>query len=208
MLASTSTCSWRLGARLIFIASADSSGLARLNRCGFMRVTTIDDDMELGFHANICDATTERIADALRAPFKVISQDLSGDYGGTMNHLWIDFELVEAFAQRRRPWSFRFQKKVGGSSPNKLTGLPRRVHENVGHYSVRPDFKELRNVPQDSVVSYVLSLITLPPQCSSRSRRSWEDLTPRSFVRRLLFRAGSMATRFRFQGSSFGIRQP
>jgi hypothetical protein len=115
--------------------------------------------MQVGLHASICDPTTEKIADALRAPFKVISRDLSKDYGGTMNHLWIDFELVEAIARRQPPWSFRFQKKVGGSSPDKLTGLPRPVHENVGHYSVRPDFQELRSVPRDSVVSYVLSLI-------------------------------------------------
>jgi hypothetical protein len=47
----------------------------------------------------------------------------------------------------------------GGSSPDKLTGLPRGVHENVGHYSVRPDFQKLRSVPQNSVVCYVLSLI-------------------------------------------------
>lgn len=76
-----------------------------------------------------------------------------------MNHLWIDFELIESHAAGRPPWSFRFQKRVGGSSPDKLTGLPRGVYENVGHYSVRPDFQELRSVPQKSIVSYVLSLI-------------------------------------------------
>src|SRR5579862_3928754 len=115
--------------------------------------------MEVGLHANMCDSTTKRIADALHAPFKAISKDLSKDYGGTMEHLWIDFELNEAHTERRRPWSFRFQKRVGGSSPDKLTGLPRRVHENVGHYSVRPDFPQLLSVPPASIVSYVLSLI-------------------------------------------------
>jgi hypothetical protein len=85
--------------------------------------------------------------------------DLSRDYGGKISFLWIDFELIEDDASRRPPWPFRFQKRVGGSSPDKLTGLPRRVYENVGHYSVRPDFRELRRVPQDSVVSHVLSLI-------------------------------------------------
>ena len=115
--------------------------------------------MEVGLHANMCDSTTARIADALHPPFKAISRDLSKDYGGTMNHLWIDFELIEDHATRRPPWSFRFQKRVGGSSPDKLTGLPRGVYENVGHYSVRPDFQELRSVPQDSVVDFALSLI-------------------------------------------------
>jgi hypothetical protein len=105
------------------------------------------------------DLTTERIASALHSPFKAIGKDLSKDYGGMMNHLWIDFELVENHARRRLPWSFRFQKRVGGSSPDKLTGLPRGAYENVGHYSVKPDFNELLRVPLDSVVSYVLSLI-------------------------------------------------
>jgi len=93
--------------------------------------------MEVGLHANMCDWTTNRIADALHAPFKAISKDLSKDYGGRMEHLWIDFELIEAHAQQRPPYSFRFQKKVGGSSPDRLTGLARRVYENVGHYSLR-----------------------------------------------------------------------
>jgi hypothetical protein len=115
--------------------------------------------MEVGLHANMCDLATNRIADALNAPFKAISKDLSKDYGGTMEHLWIDFELIEAHAEQRPPRSFRFQKRVGGSSPDKLTGLPRRAHENVGHYSVRPDFSQLQSVPQESIVGYVLNVI-------------------------------------------------
>src|ERR1051326_2922277 len=115
--------------------------------------------MEVGLLANMWDSTTERIARALHAPFKAIARDLSKDYGGTMKHLWIDFELIGAHTQRRASWSFRFQKRVGGSSPDGLTGLPRTVHENVGHYSVRPDFQVLRSVPQESIISYVLSLI-------------------------------------------------
>lgn len=115
--------------------------------------------MQVGLHANMCDSTTRRIADALHAPFKAIGTELSKDYGGTMNHLWIDFELIEDHATRRLPWPFRFQKRVGGSSPDKLTGLPRGLYENVGHYSVRPDFQESMSIPQKSIVSYALNLI-------------------------------------------------
>ena len=143
--------------------------------------------MEVGLHANICDSTTERIARALHAPFKAISRDLSTDYGGTMNHLWIDFELIEAHAERPRPWSFRFQKKVGGSSPDKLTGLPRRVHENVGHYSVRPDLLELRRLPQDSVVSYVLSLIYASTAVLIEKRKKLGGFDARKFRSDFLF---------------------
>ena len=115
--------------------------------------------MDVGLHANMCDLTTAEIAGRLHVSFQVISKDLSKDYGGKMNHLWIDLELIESHVQRRPPWSFRFQKRVGGSSPDKLTGLPRRLYENVGHYSVRPDFKELRGLPLESVVIYVLGII-------------------------------------------------
>ena len=115
--------------------------------------------MEFSINCNASDQTTGRIADVLCGPFEAISKDLSKDYGGTMNHLWIDFELVESHAQRRPPWSFRFQKRVTGSSAAKLTGLPMPVIENVGHYSVRPDFQELRSLPLDRVVGYALNLI-------------------------------------------------
>lgn len=103
---------------------------------------------EVALHANMCDQSTKAIADALHAPFELLGKDLSRNYGGTMDHLWIDFELIEAHAGPRPPRSFRFQKKVGGSI-FKLKGLPTPVSENVGHYSVRPNFRALRNVPLD-----------------------------------------------------------
>jgi hypothetical protein len=115
--------------------------------------------VKVGLHSNVCDKTTEHIAAALHAPFEAIARDLSKDFGGTMEHLWIDFELNERHAKGRPPWPFRFQKRVGGSSPDKLTGLPRGVYENVGHFSVRPNFRELLSIPQESVVAYALRLI-------------------------------------------------
>jgi hypothetical protein len=114
--------------------------------------------MEVSLNANMCDQATERIGRNLRDAFEIIEKDLSKDYGGTIQHLWIDFELIQSHAERRLPFSFRFQKRVGGSV-GKLTGLPTPVYENVGHYSVRPDFLELLKIPLDSVASYALSLI-------------------------------------------------
>jgi hypothetical protein len=114
--------------------------------------------MEVSLNSAMCDRATERIADILNDVFDGIGKELSKDYGGTMQHLWIDFELIESHAQRRPPYLFRFQKKVGGSI-NKLTGLQDPVYENVGNYSVRPDFKKLLRLPLDSVPSYALSLI-------------------------------------------------
>ena len=41
----------------------------------------------------------------------------------------------------------------------KLTGLPVPLYENVGYYSVRPDFAKLLSIPLKSVASYAISLI-------------------------------------------------
>jgi hypothetical protein len=114
--------------------------------------------MEFALHANICDLETQRIAKVLREAFDPIAKDVHNDYGGTMQHLWIDFELVESHAERRKPFPFRFQKKVGGGI-FKITGTRTPVHENVGHYSVRPDFQRLKLLPLESVAAYALSLV-------------------------------------------------
>jgi hypothetical protein len=114
--------------------------------------------MEVSLNANMCDLSTKQIAEILRDAFKPIEKEVSKDYGGTIQHLWIDFELIQSHAVRRPPFRFRFQKKVGGSV-FKLTGLPIPIYEHVGHFSVRPNFQELRKLPLDSVASYALSLI-------------------------------------------------
>lgn len=114
--------------------------------------------MEVNLNANICDAATYQIAERLRNVFEMIEKEISSDYGGTMQYLWIDFELSKFNADHRPPYPFRFQKKVGGGI-SRLTGLRTAVYENVGHYSVRPDFEKLLKLPIDSVPSYALSLI-------------------------------------------------
>ena len=122
------------------------------------RASVLTRNMEVLLNANTSDQATERIRKILYDTFKTIGKELSKDYGGTIQHLWIDFELIQSHAERRPPFPFRFQKKVGGSIC-KLTGLPTRLRENVGHYSVRPDFQKLLRIPLDSVASYALNLI-------------------------------------------------
>ena len=114
--------------------------------------------MKVSINANICDSETEQVAKILRNSFKTIANELSKDYGGMIQHLWIDFELVQRFAQRRQPFPFRFQKRVGRKF-FALTGLPTPIYENVGHYSVRPDFPKLLSTPLEDVASYALGLI-------------------------------------------------
>src|SRR5439155_221770 len=101
-----------------------------------LRPSVSPHDMEVSLNANMCDQATQRIAKILRDAFETIEKDLSKAYGGTIQHLWIDFELIQSHAEGRRPFPFRFQKRVGGSI-SKLTGLPTPVCENVGHYRVR-----------------------------------------------------------------------
>lgn len=115
--------------------------------------------MKVGFHANVCDSDTRHIAAALREPFAVLGESLAGEYGGTMEHLWVDLELLEYFARPdgKPRHTFRFQKRVSGRS---RLGLP-AVQDvfNVGHYSVRPDFQLLASMSVDRAVPYVLALI-------------------------------------------------
>jgi hypothetical protein len=113
--------------------------------------------MEVSLHANMCDRNTTKVADALDAPFETIGKALSRNYGGIMEHLWIDFELIPGHAKLRSPWSFRFQRKVSGR--DRLTGLTMPACYNVGHYSVRPDFRALAHMPLESAVNYALTLI-------------------------------------------------
>lgn len=114
--------------------------------------------MKVALHSNMCDQATHKIAGALHEPFRTIGAQLSGDYGGIMDHLWMDFELIRSHCESRPPKPFRFQKKVGGGICH-LTGLPTPVYLNVGHYKVRPDFDILLNLPLSDTPTYALSLI-------------------------------------------------
>jgi hypothetical protein len=104
----------------------------------------------------MCDTATSSIADALHIPFKAIGKELSKDYGGIIENLWIDFELIRS---QRSPKSFRFQKRVSGKAAKYLTGLSCPDDFNVGHYSVKPNFNRLLKIPLGSVADYALSLI-------------------------------------------------
>ncbi len=115
--------------------------------------------MEVGLHANVCDQTTSHVAKALHVPFEELSARLRGNYGGVIEHLWIDLELLEyrAKADGQSRFPFRFQKRVSGHSRLGLPAIPDSY--NVGHYSVRPDFQLITSLPTEKLVQYVLSLI-------------------------------------------------
>lgn len=110
--------------------------------------------MQVKINANMVDQETSHISDILYKPFKDLEQLLLNDYGGTIEHLWIDFELID---RARPPFSFRFQKRVSGRG--NLTGIDFPDEFNVGHYSVKPDFAILLKLPDDEIVKYALNLI-------------------------------------------------
>jgi hypothetical protein len=115
--------------------------------------------MEVGLHANIVDHKTDKIGSLLREIFKVLSERLNGNYGGTIQHLWIDFELVERHPKSdgKPSFPFRFAKRVSGRSSLGLPSSP--DYFNVGHLSVRPDFPYLLSISKNEIVPYCLKLI-------------------------------------------------
>jgi hypothetical protein len=116
--------------------------------------------MEVGFHANITDGATTKVAGSLHPVFESLSHRLRGEYGGMMEHLWIDIELVESHSRSdgKSKFPFRFQKRVSGRSPFGI-GEPIPDSFNVGHFSVRPDFQILTSLLPNRAIPYVLSLI-------------------------------------------------
>jgi len=115
--------------------------------------------MKVGLHANMVDLKTDKIASSLRDVFIVLCVRLNGDYGGTIDHLWIDFELIESHAKPdgKPRYPFRFAKRVSGRSSFGLPPSPDYL--NVGHFSVRPDFPHLLSISKDEKISYCLNLI-------------------------------------------------
>jgi hypothetical protein len=113
--------------------------------------------MKVGLHSNVTDQETSKISGEFHEPFRTIANELSGEYGGLMEHLWIDFELNRHHAELRPPFRFRFQKRVSGRNP--LTGIDSPDYHHVGHYSVRPDFDLLLRMPIKETVGYALGLI-------------------------------------------------
>ncbi len=115
--------------------------------------------MKVGLHANMVDLKTDKIGDSLRDVFKILCVKLDGNYGGTIEHLWIDFELIESHAKPdgkpRHP--FRFAKRVSGRSSFGLPPSPDCF--NVGHFSVRPNFRHLLSIAKNEIIPYCLNLI-------------------------------------------------
>ena len=113
--------------------------------------------MNVQISAPKSDQGTEHIAAMIRPHLAELSRALSGEYGGIMEHLWIDLELCPGDADRRDAFCFRFQKRV--APQRSFLALGAQEHFNVGHFSVRPDYFDLARVPMSDVVCYLTKLI-------------------------------------------------
>jgi hypothetical protein len=110
----------------------------------------------------VVDQGIEHLADVLRPHLEELSRRLSREYGGHMQHLWIDLELSPSHEDLRPPWPFRFQKRVGVASIARRYGLPvpdAPDPTNVGHFSVRPGVAELADVELQDVPAHLIGLI-------------------------------------------------
>lgn len=107
--------------------------------------------LKVAFHANTVEQSTIRVADVIRNHLATFEKELSKDYGGSMEYLWIDLELIEHWDS----WPFRFQKRV--ATPASYMEF---YSYNVGHYSVKPDFQKLRELSSEqSICSYIFKLL-------------------------------------------------
>jgi hypothetical protein len=115
--------------------------------------------MKISINANMVDIHTQPISVELIPIFKKLSDSLEGEYGGDMENLLIDFELIESIAKENgQPLhAFRFQKRVSGRSH---FGLPSRPDMyNVVHFSVKPDFLKIVSLKGKALIHYSLSLL-------------------------------------------------
>jgi hypothetical protein len=115
--------------------------------------------MKVQIYANIVDQSTQRFALAMHPKLMQLCPRLEGEYGGFMEHLWIDIELLSiAEGSGNEPrFPFRFQKRVSGRSRLGLPPIP--DHLNVGHFSVRPDFQHLAELSDSQALVYLLGRV-------------------------------------------------
>lgn len=115
--------------------------------------------MKVGIHAAVVDSDTQALATAITPVFDALGRALEGEYGGSVEHLWIDLELLAYLANEdgSARYPFRFQKRVSGRS---RFGLPTVADSfNVAHFSVRPDFALLASLPVEESIGHVLERI-------------------------------------------------
>ena len=75
-------------------------------------------------HVGKIDQGSEYLAAAVQQHLEVASAHLSRDYGGVMEHLWIELQMSPVEADKGPPRPFRFQRRVSIAGPAKRLTLP------------------------------------------------------------------------------------
>ena len=119
------------------------------------------------------DQGTEHIREIIDPTLTALGPLVSGEYGGPMERLSIEFELCPVAADHEPPWPFRFQKRV--APPRELAAFKLEHRLNVGHYSVRPDYFALAQVSLEKLPAYVAGLLYDSTQTLIGRRRTLRD---------------------------------
>jgi hypothetical protein len=125
------------------------------------------------------DQGIEHLQNIVQPRLAELSLDLTGNYGGLMDHLWISLELAPSHADGRPPWPFRFQKKVVPSRDARALGAT--PSHNVGHYSVRPDHAELATIHLENVACYLMRVVYESTAVLATQRRKVGDFDAEQF---------------------------
>ena len=141
-----------------------------------------------------------RIKDILNPVLEALSQKLSGEYGGPMEQLWIDLEILPADAEQRGSWSFRFQKRV--APPRWMVdAFETKPEFNVGHYSLRLDYAALRDLDHylvfeehdpKEVIEYAVRLLYESTQTLGGRKRTLGDFDADAFRARFIQALGEL----------------
>lgn len=140
------------------------------------RERQIGTPLNVRFGANMYELKTEKVVKAVRDIFPKIEADLHLDYGGKMEHLWIDLVLVEG----HKPFNFRFQKRVGVKNISNTATA--NYYYNVGHYSVKPDFKIIKTLnSKTEICAYIFELLHQSMEILEKKNKSLGDFNAKKF---------------------------
>ena len=139
-------------------------------------------------HVGKIDQGSEYLAAAVQQHLEVASAHLSRDYGGVMEHLWIELQMSPVEADKGPPRPFRFQRRVSIAGPAKRLTLPPPPADptNVGHFSIQPDYFKLAEVPLDNVPVFLLELVYDESVVLEKKSRRLGGFDAKSFRRDLL----------------------
>ncbi len=128
--------------------------------------------MNVSIYVGAYDLNTQKFMSDLHESLKKLSTFLSQDFGGEMENLWIEIELSSMIANVRPVYKFRFQKRVAGKLG--ISGEKMPDDNNVGHYSVRPNFTELHKV--NDVLEFLLKLVFQSTEVLFEKKKKFPNL--------------------------------